>query len=190
MVLLFNQQHLYLYVITSQQYECQWKSDLKCWVSNCSSVCKKTSESAQSLTAGFGQRNASIWLSLKGRSQKQIYKKTWKCNKMQSSKNLDLLQVLIYAVVQLSSMFFSNADKGGNNSWFQQCIWKYPFQQEPVHAAFWNSSTDHKSAQYKKPIATFSSILPCWTWSIKTKATPPPKNKTKTNFWTKEQVLS
>lgn len=137
MVLLFNQQHLYLYVITSQQYECQWKSDLKCWVSNCSSVCKKTSESAQSLTAGFGQRNASIWLSLKGRSQKQIYKKTWKCNKMQSSKNLDLLQVPIYAVVQLSSMFFSNADKGGNNSWFQQCIWKYlPFPTRTSACSF------------------------------------------------------
>lgn len=41
-------------------------------------LCKETFESAQSLTIGFGQRNASIWLSVKGRSQSKSIKKKLK----------------------------------------------------------------------------------------------------------------
>lgn len=52
-------------------------------------------ESAHSPTAEFGQRNASIQLSLKGRSPKQAVK-TGCLKKLQSCKSQGLLQVLTY----------------------------------------------------------------------------------------------
>lgn len=97
-------------------------SDLKCWVNNDSLVCKmhdvRRYLSLRSPTAEFVQRNASVWLSLKGKIQNK-YIKNRPLTKLQSCKSQDLLQDLIYSVVQHSqkySRYFSDTDKGNNNS--------------------------------------------------------------------------
>lgn len=96
---------------------------MKCWVSNYSSVHKmhgvRRYLSLHSPTAEFGQRNKRIHMpQLEGQEPKQICK-SGPLTKLQSCKSQDLLQDLIYAVVQHSqkySRFFSNADKGSDNS--------------------------------------------------------------------------
>lgn len=79
--------------------------------------CEEISESAQSATGEFGQKNASKWISLKGGNQNKPEKNVHSTKQiLQESGSPTSPYLCCCPAFTKYSRFLNNADKGSNNS--------------------------------------------------------------------------